>query len=334
MILEKVGTTVSKSLMRLGFFTRKHSPELLVVGGIISTVASIVLAVKATTKVDKIVKPANDKIQLIHAKMKDESLIETKEYSLTEGKKELLSVYAKTSLDLTKLYAPSAIAFGLSVAATLSSHKIMKGRNLALAAAYTTIENGYKNYRSRVAAKIGEKAERDIFRNAYDEEVTVTEKDKKGNDKDVIKNIKTPHIGPDSDYAYLFDASCPDWTRHARLNIDFLLAKERFLNQKLIAQGYLFLYDAYETLGIDPGILGPKKLQASKIVGWIYDPTDETRDNYVSFGLSDKEGNLTESTMESLREGNRDIWVDFNPDGDILTGNGNEKQFMHYARVY
>lgn len=333
MLLKNVGTVVVSTAHRLGFWTRRKSPELLIVGSIITAGASVILAAKATTHIEKIVKPANDKIKVIHDKMNDDSKIASGEYSIAEGRKELVGVYSKTGWELTKLYGPSALAFSLSVASLLGSHKIMKGRNVALAAMYTTLENGYKGYRERVRAKIGETAEKEIFRNIYPEETLVTETDKKGNEKEVTKNVKTAHMDPDSDYGYLFDSSNPDWNRNGRLNIDYLLGKEKYLNQRLIAQGYLFLYDVYNELGIEPGFIGEKKLQASKVVGWIYDPEDPERDNYVSFGLADAMGNLTADAMEMLRQGERNVWLEFNPDGDILTGSHGKKTFMKYAKI-
>jgi hypothetical protein len=334
MNLKNIGPSLVSAAAKVKFWSRKNSPELLIVGSIVTAAASIYLACVATTKVEAIVQPANTKIKQIHTNMKDDNKLASGEYSINEGKKELFLTYSKTGFELIKLYAPSAISFGLSIAALLGSHKIMKGRNIALAAAYTTLENGYKNYRDRVKSKIGEKAERDIFRNMYSEEYIDVETDKNGNEKSVTKKIKTAHVDPDADFVYLFDASNPDWERSGRLNVDFLLAREKYLNQRFVANGYMFLSDVYDNLGIDPGILGPRKLHASRIIGWIYDPEDPTRDNYISFGLADKDGNLKETTMEMLRDGERNIWLEFNPDGDILNGPIDGKTFMKYARVY
>jgi len=223
MLLKNVGTAVATTANKVGFWTRRKSPELLVIASIFAAGASIVLAIKATTKVENILEPANKRIKDIHEKMADDNKLANGEYSISAGKKELFSVYSKTGWSLTKLYGPSAFAFSLSIAALLGSHKIMKGRNIALAAAYTTLENGYKNYRGRVRAKIGEQAEKEIFRNIYNEETLVTEVDKNGNEKEVMKKIKTAHMDPNTDYVYLFDSSNPDWHRNGRLNIDYLL---------------------------------------------------------------------------------------------------------------
>ena len=155
---------------KIGFWGKQKSPELLVAGAIIAAAGSIILAVKATPKAEIVVAKANKQIKQIKTDMHDDNKIANKEYSVSLGKKELTKVYAKTSLELGKLYLPTAIGFGLTVTGILGSHKIMKGRNMALAAAYTTLENGYRSYRERVATKIGDLAEKDIFRDVREEE--------------------------------------------------------------------------------------------------------------------------------------------------------------------
>ncbi len=318
---------------KLGFIFRKKSPEMLLAGGIVAAAGSVALAIGATMKLEKTIKKANIEIKIIKDKMADNNAIANKEYTIKDCKRELTKAYAKTVFKVAGLYLPSAVAFGASVASLLGSHNIMKGRLVGLAAAYTTLEKGYKGYRDRVAKKVGEEAEKDIFKNVYEEEKEVTVTDKDGSEKIVKKKIKTAHMDKDADFVYLFDSSNTNWTKHGRLNLDFLLGREKYLNQKLVAQGYLFLKDVYEHLDIEPGIIGERKMQAAHVLGWIYDPSDDSRDNYVSFGLADKEGNINKQTMDALRQGERDIWLEFNPDGDILTGANNAKTFMKYARI-
>lgn len=315
------------------FWGRRKSPELLVAASIIAAAGSIVLAIKATPKAELVLEKANKDLKRIKADMNDDNKIANKEYSVSLGKKELTKVYAKTSLELGKLYLPTAIGFGLTVTGILGSHRIMKGRNVALAAAYTTLENGYRSYRERVAAKVGEKVERDIFRNVYEEEKEVTEIDKKGNEVTKLKKVKGPHIKVDSDFSVIYDSNAKDWQRDTNLNLNLLSLREKYLNQKLQYEGAVFLHEVYEELGIDISSLGESKLQASRILGWIYDPADDTRDSYISFGLFDRMGNRTESTMEALRNNDPELFLEFNVDGDILTGINGSKTFTKYRRV-
>ena len=54
--------TVSRTLHKAGFKLKKHSPEILVAVGVVGTVASVVMACKATLKVNEIVDDAKELI--------------------------------------------------------------------------------------------------------------------------------------------------------------------------------------------------------------------------------------------------------------------------------
>jgi len=318
---------------RVGFWTRKKSPELLVAGAIVAAAGSIILAIRATPKAEVVLEKANSEIKRIKTDMHDDNKIANQEYSVSLGKKELTKVYAKTGLELGKLYLPTAIGFSLTVAGILSSHRIMKGRNMALAAAYTTLENGYRSYRERVAAKVGQGIENDLFRNVHSEKKEVIEYDKDGNEVVKTKAVKGPHVQVDSDFTVIYDENAKGWVRDTNMNINTLALKQKYLNQKLQYSGAVFLHEVYEELGIDIHSLGEKKSQASRILGWIYDPSDDSRDSYISLGLFDPMGNRNEYAMQALRNNDQELFLEFNVDGDILTGNNGAKTFTKYRRV-
>lgn len=334
MNLNNLTATVNKSAGKLVFWTKRNSPELLCISAIFTAAASIVLACKATTKVNEVLKESNERINDIHTCMKDEDLIDNGDYSKKQARKDLILIYSKTGLKLIKLYAPSIFSFSLSVAAIFGSHKIMKGRNLALAAAYSTIESGYRNYRERVKNKFGEEIEKEIFYDIHEETIKVKKKDENGNDIEIEETVKVPHYNHEDDCnVLLFDTANKNWEKSGRLNLDFLLMQEKFLNQKFRTYGYLFLYEVYDALGVDLSTIDIRKRQASHVLGWIYDPEDNTRDNYVSFGLHDELGNLNQKALDMSMYGERNVFLEFNTDGDILTGGNNEKKtFMKYVK--
>ena len=320
-------------LHKVGFWSRRKSPELLVAGSIVAAAGSIILAIRATPKAEIVVANANKRITQIKLDMTDDNKIANKEYSISLGKKDLTKAYSKTAFDLGKLYLPTMIGFGLTVTGILGSHKIMKGRNVALAAAYTTIENGYRAYRDRVADKLGESIENDIYRNIHSDKKEITELDKDGNEVTNIKNVKGPHIRVDSDFSVIYDQNAKEWIRDTNMVLNLLAMKEKYLNQKLVYSGSLFLHEVYEELGIDIYSLGEKKIQASRVLGWIYDPTDNTRDSYISMGLFDTMGNRNEYAMKALRNNEQELFLDFNVDGDILTGSNGAKTFAKFRKV-
>lgn len=319
-------------LNRVGFWTRRKSPELLVAGAIVAAAGSIILAIRATPKAEVIVKKANEDISKIKSDMSDDNKLANGHYSLKAGKKDLTRVYFGTAYKLGKLYLPTVIGFGLTVTGILSSHKIMRGRNVALAAAYTTLENGYKSYRNRVAAKVGEKVENDIFRNIYESNKDIVI-DKDGEEVVVNAPVKGPHVQVDSDFTVIFDNTSRDWYRDTHFNVETLRNKEKWLNRKLVHSGALFLHEVYEELGIDISSLGEQKIQASRILGWIYDTQDPTRDSYISIGLFDKMGNNTQYTMDAIRNNDQELFLEFNVDGDILTGSNGKRTFMKNRNV-
>ena len=62
----EIMTKVSGTFNKVGFQLKKHSPEILVVAGVVGTVASAVLACKATLKVDKVLDETKEKMDKVH----------------------------------------------------------------------------------------------------------------------------------------------------------------------------------------------------------------------------------------------------------------------------
>lgn len=314
---------------KVGFWGRRHSPELLIAGGIISAGASIVLACIATTKLNKNMAPFNEKIDLIKASMKDENKIQNKEVDIKESKRELTKLYAKAGLKIAGLYAPSALLFGTSVACVLGSHSIMKTRNLALSAAFATLDNSYKAYRDRVKKKLGEEVEEKLYKNVESEEVEVVDP-KTG--KKVTKKVEVPHVREDNDWNVMYDCGNNCWERDALQNFDWLMTQQAFLTEKLRRRGYLFLYEVYDALGCTTHQLGAKKARASRILGWIYDPSNPNRNCYVSFGLTQPGTTIPlPAVAEQIQRNEPAFFLTLNPDGDILSGENGKETYMKFA---
>ena len=86
---------------------KRHSPEILMVTGIIGVVASTVIACKATLKVNDILDNAKLEVEKIHECAARTDLVD--EYSEQDKKKDLAIVYVQTGVKLAKLYAPAVI---------------------------------------------------------------------------------------------------------------------------------------------------------------------------------------------------------------------------------
>lgn len=315
------GTMLSK----VNFWGRKHSPELLIAGGILSAAASIGFAIYSTTKLNSKLKPYNDKIDSIKKDLKDPN----QSIDVKECKKELAKTYGLAALKVTTLYAPSVLLFSASVGCILGSHKIMRSRNLALTAACATLERSYKAYRDRVKAKLGEEAEEKLYNNIRKEEVEVIDP-KTG--KVTKKKIDLPHVDEDNDWNVMYDCGNNCWGRDAVQNFDWLMQQQAFLTEKLRRRGYLFLYEVYDVLGCTVAQLGHKKARASRILGWIYDPSNPNRNCYVSFGLT-QPGTMIPlpKVAEQISHNQPTFMLTLNPDGDILSGENGKETYMKFA---
>lgn len=301
-----ITTKVTRGLNKAGFQLKKHSPEILIVAGVAGAVTSAVMACKATTKLNDILEESKEQVDKIHEAMEHpENLPE--EYTEEDGKKDLTIVYTQTAVKLLKLYGPSIVLGGLSITAILTSNNIMRKRNIAIAAAYTAVDKSFKDYRGRVVERFGKDLDRELRYNIKKEEVEETIVDEKtGKEKTIKKTIDVANEV--SEFAKFFDDGCTGWTKDPELNLAFLLKQQVFANDKLKANGYLYLNEVYDMLGIP-------RTKAGQIVGWIYDEKNPIGDNYVDFGIFDSNKVKNRDFVNGYE---RTILLDFNVDGNIL----------------
>lgn len=303
-IIKGAGSTLSK----VGLQIQKHSPEILVTVGVIGTVASTVMACKATTKVSVILEETKEKVDQVHTVLESDEYTE-EEYSVEDSKKDLAIIYAQSAVKFAKLYGPSILLGAASITCILASHRILTKRNVALAAAYAGLDKGFKNYRKNVVERFGEAVDRELKYNIKAQKITDVEVDEDGKEKKVKKTVDVISDNPTiySDYARFFDESCPAWQKDPEYNLVFLRAQQQYANDKLIAQGHLFLNEVYDMLGLP-------RTKAGAIVGWVYDDNNDFGDNFVDFGIYDVH---RETARDFVNGYERSILLDFNVDGVI-----------------
>lgn len=281
---------------------KQHSPEILVVTGIVGVVTSAVMACKATRKLDPVLNTHRQNAEAVHEKYK----AEPNEHA---QKQELTKVYAKTGVEFVKLYGPSVTLGTLSIAGILAGNNILRKRNLALAAAYATIDTSFRQYRGRVVERFGEQADKELRLSAHQEKIEVVETDENGKEKKTKQNVTVVDNPMPSDYARYFaygEARAAE--PNADYNAFFLRAQQELANHMLISNGFLFLNDVYDMLGIDRSIPG-------QAVGWVYDKNAENRgDNYVDFGIQE----VYRKKSEEPGDYEKVFLLDFNVDGTIL----------------
>lgn len=305
---------LSRSIHKVGFKFKKHSPEILTGAGIVCVVASTVMACKATTKLSAILDETKEQTDQIHGYVENNGYSE--KYTENDEKKDLAIVYTKSCVNVAKLYGPSILIGVLGVTSILAGNNVLRKRNVALTAAYTAVDSSFKKYRERVIERFGEAVDRELKNNARKEEREFIEKDENGEERVVKKQRYVVNPSDISEYARFFEEYTVDdkgnriknayWVSDNEYNLFFLKKAESFANDKLRINGYLFLNEVYEMLGIP-------KTKAGQVVGWVYDEKNPVGDNYVDFGLY--KDNLSYSDFVNGYD--PAILLDFNVDGNI-----------------
>lgn len=296
---------LTRGLNRTGLKLKKHSPEILVVTGVVGVVASTVLACKATLKVNEVIEPAKATLEKIHVAAEKGTTEAGAIYTMEDAKKETGIVYLQTGVKLAKLYAPAIVLGVFSVTSILASNNILRKRNVALAAAYTAVDTGFKDYRNRVIERFGEALDKELKYDIKVSEVEETTVDENGNEVVTKKTVTVANPNTYSTYAKFYDDGCIGWEKDAEHNLFFLKCTQNHANDILKTKGHLFLNEVYDMLGIP-------RTKAGNIVGWIYDEVNPMGDNFVDFGIYDNKSSDFVNGYERV------IVLDFNVDGPIL----------------
>ena len=302
----EIVNTMTRTLNRVGFQIKKHSPEILAVAGTVGVVASSVMACKATTKLNGILEESKENIESVHGYIEEHGFSE--KYTEEDSKKDLAILYTQTGVKLVKLYAPAVILGTLSITAMLTSNKILRKRNIALAAAYTTIDKGFKEYRERVVERFGKELDKELRYNIKAQEVTETIATGDGGEETVTKTVEVANPNEYSTYARFFDDGCPGWTKDPEFNLMYLRRQQDYANELLKTKGHLYLNEVYDILGLP-------RTKAGQIVGWVYDEKHPVGDNFVDFGIYEQNRPKSRDFVNGYE---RTILLDFNVDGNIL----------------
>ena len=298
----EIANKVTRTFHKAAFKVKKHSPEILVVAGVVGVVGATVMACKATLKVNEINDEAKNNLEKIHI-AGEKGITEAGEvYTEEDVKKETAIVYVQTAYKCTKLYAPALIVGGLSVTAILAGHNMTRKRNVALAAAYTALETSFKDYRGRVVERFGEALDKELRYNIKTKEIEHVMTNEDGSETIVKEDVEVADVlNMYSEYAKFFDDGCTGWTKDPEYNLVFLRQQQRCANDRLKAQGYLFLNDVYDRLGIP-------KTKSGQIFGWRKDGI-----GYVDFQVVDC------ATLDNCTYDDNAFDLTFNIDGDILS---------------
>lgn len=302
----EIVNSVTRGIHKIGFKVKKHSPEILVVAGVVGVGATVVMACKATLKLDEVLAEPREDLDKVHKYIEEKGFSE--KYTEEDSKKDIAQCYVRGGVEVVKLYAPSVALGVVSITAILASHHILRKRNIALGAAYAAIDKGFKEYRGRVIERFGKEIDHELRYNIkakeFDEVITTED----GSEVVTKETVKVAGIDDTSEYARFYDDGCLGWTKDPEFNLKFLRLQQSKANDMLKARGFVFLNDVYEMLGIP-------KSKAGYVVGWIYNEKHPIGDNYIDFGIYDIN---REKNRDFVNGYERTILLDFNVDGNII----------------
>ncbi len=298
--LATVQTKAVRAINRGALVVKKHSPEILLGLGLTGIVVAAVMAAKATLKAPAIVEGVRENLKTI-----DDGDAAPEEKQQAVG---LTYVYA--GLDFAKLYGPSLGIGVLSIASILSSHGIMKRREVGLIAGYNLLAEGFAAYRKRVVEELGPDVDRNyrlgIYESSTNEKVT-------NEDGTVTKQkakVMTVKDKTTSGFAKFFDEYSTQWQKSAETNLYFLRLQQNHANDMLRARGHVFLNEVYDMLGL------PRTKEGS-IYGWVMNGDGST---VIDFGIYNIENPAGRAFVNGYEKA---ILLDFNITGiiwDLIEG--------------
>lgn len=314
MNMDNFKDTLGRGFGRSSLYLQKHSPEILLGAGVFGMVATVVMASKATLKVDGVVTEYTATLGKITSAVQEGKTESGEEYSQQDAVEDTSKLYIQTGLKFAKLYGPAVGVGVLSIAAILGSHGVMAKRQVSLIAAYNLLGETYRQYRARVIEDLGEDVDSNYHLGLKDEtrtETTLDEEGKKVKNKVTTKTSRDPNAL--SIYSRFFDEGNPMFRSDRLLNKAFLQSQQNYMNDILIIRGHLFLNEVYEALGFP-------HTKEGAIVGWVLknssqEMKEEKRDGHVDFGLYDVNN---DPGREFINLTNPTVLLDFNVDGIIF----------------
>lgn len=287
---------IPKGLTRFGYRTALQlsakSPTILVVAGVVGLGATAVMAAKATRYIDPVLEDHNKTRYDIKG-----TAYQTKR----DEQKAIVTLYARTSKDLARVYGPTLVVGTISTASILYGHKILHGRHVASIAAYTGLMEQFQSYRGRVAKTLGDDVERGIFQGAHGE--WVEDPEHKGEYK--LEPKFDPSLAEDSYLRPWFDERAANWTPDPSSNYFYLKGVQNHMNNLLQIRGHVTLNDVFDQLHIP-------RTNEGIVAGWVWN--SGVGDNHIDFGFM---SGIDPNTV-AFREGRaRSVQLNFNVQGNI-----------------
>lgn len=288
---------VTRIAAQTQFFLNKNAPTILTGAGVVGFIATTAATIRATNKANVVLPEISANIAVVKETV---AIVKDGVYSEQDKTKALVKVYTESSLTMAKIYAPTMVLGSVSIVCVLAGHGIMLKRQASVVAAYTALDAGFKVYRKRVAERLGEDEELNLYRRPNTKIVESCDDEGKPCEIEVFDDSVMP-----SRYSKFFDESSPNWSKTPDYNLFFLRTQQDWANNRLRANGFLFLNEVYEALGLP-------RTQPGQMVGWK--EGTEGGDGFVDFGLYQIGDESNRAFINGLEH---TVLLDFNVDGII-----------------
>lgn len=312
----KMPQAVTRAMGKLWLRTKKSSPEICVVSGIVCGGAALVMVgVRTWKKKDDLQKD----ISLVKDRM--DTIKGAKENNNQElvksERKELVKQGGTLAKDLVKTYWIPAL-LGVGSAGLIWGGRTMLRRELsAVTSAYALLMESYKQYRQRVIDDVGIEKDQEYMHGIKMVDA-VDEKTGEVTRRAIVDKSKS--ISPYSVWwcEGEFDDETGEWIwrngmwrDNPLMNESTLKCVQNAANDLLRANGFIFLNQVREMLGLPP-------TREGQIVGW----TLCGGDGFIDFGVFPSK----QHPLEKIAPVNRlfldnktcNALLDFNVDGPIL----------------
>ena len=230
-LISVIGGGIVDASKKVIFKGEKHSPEILVYGGVALGIYSAVEACRSTLKAEEVLNEAKKDFETI--KRAEETCPER--YDAGAKNRDLIVAYTRLAVQFLKLYG-KPIAFGaLSIFCILKGHGILRRRHADLLAYAVGLERSYKALYDRVSSEFSEEAAGRFASGIRAIEKEVEETD--GNGKTKKKKKMFDIIGGDDElgpYEWIFGPDSNQWTDNFDYNLMWIKSQMTNTNDILI----------------------------------------------------------------------------------------------------
>lgn len=202
--------------------------------------------------------------------------------------------YVPAVKKLAKVYWPSTVIIGGSLFMIIGGHYILVKRYAGLVVAYEGLNQSYKSYRGYISENYGKETD---FAARHNKDGMSLEQTEVFVNEDIFipdRDLSDCAIFFGKDYSECISSDDPEEA------YNFLRSQEEWANAVLQEQGYIFLQDVYDSLGIDRF--------APDGIGWCAGIGDD----FVDFGIYNVRNGRAVNGLEPV------FLLDFNHDGYIL----------------